>query len=154
MAIARLQLTVAINALPASITNAWVRRKQMNFVRFTLPVLGISRGLTLYRDVRPDLSMLGIDLEPLFESRLSVRLDRINRAFGLADTAIDAFVGVDDEHVLTLIEAVDRTYLDTVHVLTFDTAFIDDISQLSLLEALSVVEFYVHHPRSTASGRV
>jgi hypothetical protein len=52
---------------------------------------------------------------------------------------------VDDEHVLTLIEAVDRTYLDTVHVLTFDTAFIDDIGQLSLLlawpKALSVVEF-------------
>jgi hypothetical protein len=40
---------------------------------------------------------------------------------------------VDDAHVLTLIEAVDWTYLDTVHVLTFDTAFIDDVGQLSLL---------------------
>jgi hypothetical protein len=40
---------------------------------------------------------------------------------------------VDDEHVLTLIEAVDRTHLDAVHVLTFDTAFIDDVGQLSLL---------------------
>jgi hypothetical protein len=78
---------------------------------------------------------LGIDLEPLFESRLSVRLDRINRALWLANTAIDAFIRVDDEHVLTLIEAVDRTYLDTVHVLTFDAAFIDDVGQLSLLPA-------------------
>jgi hypothetical protein len=42
---------------------------------------------------------------------------------------------MDDEHVLTLIKAVDRTYLDAVHVLTFDTAFIDDVGQLSLLPA-------------------
>ena len=54
------------------------------------------------------------------------------RAFRLANTAIDAFVRVDDEHVLAFIEAVDRTYLDTVHVLTFDTALIDDVGQLSL----------------------
>ena len=64
---------------------------------------------------------------------LGVRLYGINRAFRLANSAIDAFVRVDDEHVLTLIEAVDRTHLDTVHVLTFDTAFIDDVGQLSLL---------------------
>jgi hypothetical protein len=42
---------------------------------------------------------------------------------------------VDNEYVLTLIEAVDRTDLDTIHVLTFDTAFIDDIGQLSLRPA-------------------
>jgi hypothetical protein len=34
---------------------------------------------------------------------------------------------VDDEHVLALIEAVDGTYLHAVHVLTFDTALIDDV---------------------------
>src|SRR5262249_14514373 len=82
-----------------------------------------------------------------FESWFSVRLDRINRAFRLANTTIDAFIGVDDEHVLTLVEAVHRTYLDTVRVLTFDTAFIDDVGQLSLLpssspgKAISVAEF-------------
>jgi hypothetical protein len=40
---------------------------------------------------------------------------------------------VDDEHVLAFVEAVDGTYLDTVHVLTFDTALVDDVCQLSLL---------------------
>jgi hypothetical protein len=35
----------------------------------------------------------------------------VDRAFWLADTAIDAFIRVDDEHVLALIEAVDGTYL-------------------------------------------
>jgi hypothetical protein len=109
------------------------------------------RRLTLYRDVRPDQSIFGIDVEPLFESRLGVRFNRVDRALRLANTAIDAFVRVDDEHVLTLIEAVDRTYLDTVHVLTFDTAFIDDVGQLSLLPAsISVVEFL--RASSTVSG--
>jgi hypothetical protein len=28
----------------------------------------------------------------------------------------------------------DRTYLNTVHVFTFDTVFIDDVGQLSLLQ--------------------
>ena len=57
----------------------------------------------------------------------------INRAFRLANTAIDAFVRVDNEHVLAFIEAVDWTYFDTVHVLTFDTALIDDVRHLSVL---------------------
>jgi hypothetical protein len=58
---------------------------------------------------------------------------------------------VDNEHVLTLIEAVDRTDLDTIHVLTFDTAFIDDIGQLSPrpagrpVKGLSVVKSYVRY---------
>src|SRR4029077_5163678 len=95
--------------------------------------LGVRRRFTFYGDVWPDLSVLSIDLEPFLESRRSVRLDRINRAFRLANTAVDAFIRVDDEHVLTLIKAVDRTYLDTIHVLTFYTAFIDDVGQLSLL---------------------
>jgi hypothetical protein len=47
---------------------------------------------------------------------------------------------VDDEHVLTLIEAVHRTYLDTVHVLAFDAAFIDDVGQLGLLPAVRLAK--------------
>jgi hypothetical protein len=37
-----------------------------------------------------------------FKFRLGVGLDRVDRAFRLADPAIDAFVRVDDEHVLVL----------------------------------------------------
>ncbi len=43
---------------------------------------------------------------------------------------------MDDEHVLALVEAVDRTYLDTVHVLALDTALVDDVGQLSVLSAV------------------
>jgi hypothetical protein len=63
----------------------------------------------------------------LLESGLGIRLDRLGRAFGLADAAIDALVGMDDEHVLAFIEAVHRTDLDAVHVLALDAALIDDI---------------------------
>src|SRR4029079_6580911 len=96
---------------------ARVRREQVCLVSLPLPVFGIRRWLTLYGDVWPDLSISSIDLEPLFEAGVSVRFDRIYLAFQLSHTPIDAFVRVDDEHVLTLIEAVDRTHLDTVHVL-------------------------------------
>ena len=59
----------------------------------------------------------------------------VNRAFRFANAAIDAFVGVNDKHVLTLIEAVHRTHLDTVHVLAANAALIDDVGQLSLLSS-------------------
>ena len=84
-------------------------------------------------DVRPEFRILSIDLKPPLESRFSVRLYRIDWTFRLANTAVDAFVGVDDKHVLTLVEAIDRTNLDAVHVLTFDAILIDDIGQSRLL---------------------
>ena len=84
-------------------------------------------------DVRPDLRVLTIDLKPLFESRFSVRLYRIDWTFRLTNTAVDAFVGVDDKHVLTLVKAVNWTNLDTVHLLTFDATLIDDVGQSRLL---------------------
>jgi hypothetical protein len=34
---------------------------------------------------------------------------------------------MDDEHVFAFIKAVDRTHFDTIHVLTFDAGFVDDI---------------------------
>ena len=59
--------------------------------------------------------------------------DRVDGTFRFATAAIDAFVGVNDKHVLALIEAVHRTYLDTVHVFAANAALIDDVGQLSLL---------------------
>jgi hypothetical protein len=95
--------------------------------------VGIGRCRFLSRDVGPNCRVLAVEVEPLFESRLRIRLDRINRAFRLANTTIDALIRMDDEHVLTLVEAVYRTHLDTVSVLAADTALVDDIGQLSLL---------------------
>jgi len=124
-----------VSPVQLSITYARIGRKQVGLVGLALPILRIRRWLTFYGDVRPDLSIFRIDLEPLFETGLRVRFDCVNRAFWFANAAIDAFVGVNDEHVLALVEAVHRTHLDTVHVLAANAALIDDVGQLSLLSS-------------------
>jgi hypothetical protein len=103
------------------------------FIRHVHKVVGIRRCGLLPRDVGPDLRIFGINLKPLFEAGLGIRLDRVDRAFRLANAAIDAFVGVDDEHVLTLIEAVHRAHLDTIRVFAANAALVDDVGHLSLL---------------------
>jgi hypothetical protein len=146
-----LLVDIAIIIVPGSITAARIRRKQLCLVGLALPILRIRRWLTLYGDVRPDLSIFRIDLEPLFEAGLRVRFDCVNRAFRFANAAIDAFIGMNDEHVLALIEAVHRTHLDTVHVLAANAALIDDVGQLSLLAEVARSRAissnpYVHPP--------
>src|ERR1700760_2842911 len=54
--------------------------------------------------------------EPLLQARLGVRLDRIRRAFRFADTAVDAFVRMDHQHVVALVEAIYRADFDAIGV--------------------------------------
>jgi hypothetical protein len=70
-----------------------------------------------------------------FSSRLGVRLDRVNRAFRHADPAINAFVRMDDEHVLAFVEAVHRAHLDAIHNLATNAVLVDDKGQLSVPSA-------------------
>ena len=86
-------------------------------------------------DIWPDPSIFSINLEPFFHSGLGVRLDRVDRAFRLANTTIDAFIWVDDEHILALVEAVHRAHLDTIHVLAANATLVDDVGQLTVLSA-------------------
>ena len=51
----------------------------------------------------------------------------IGWAFGDADGAINALIRMDDEHILALIEAIDRADLDAVHIFALDAVFDDDI---------------------------
>ena len=95
----------------------------------------------LYGDVGPDLRIFRIDLEPLFETGLRVRLDCVDWAFRLAHAAIDAFVRVDDEHVFALVEAVHRAHFDAVHRFAPNTCLVDDVGQLSVLSADRSGEF-------------
>ena len=57
------------------------------------------------------------------------------RTFRLAHPAIDAFVRVDYEHVLALVEAVHRAHFDAVHRFAPNTCLVDDVGQLSVLSA-------------------
>jgi len=50
-----------------------------------------------------------------------------------AGAAVDALVGVDVEHPLALVDAVDRTFVDTSPVLEIDTGLGDDVGHQVLL---------------------
>src|SRR6185312_15235259 len=92
-----------------------------------VPFLGVGGRSAFARDVRPGLGVLPVHLDPFFGVGLAVGLDRLGGTFRLADAAIDALVGMDDEHVFALVEAIHGTDFDAVHVLTFDAGFVDDI---------------------------
>src|SRR5439155_7792041 len=97
------------------------------FARHPLPFLGVGRGIPLDRDIGPGLGEFRVEAQPLLQAGLGVRLDRVDRTFGLANPAIDALVGMDYEHVLALVEAVHGADLDAIHVFALDTGFIDDV---------------------------
>jgi len=111
---------------------AWIRREIFGeFVGFFGERVSVRRGRLLGRDIRPGLGILPIDLEPALKVGLGIRLDGVNRAFGLANSAIDALVGMNDEHILALVEAVYRADLHAIGILAFDTNFRDDVSHRS-----------------------
>src|SRR5690348_7359791 len=109
-----------------SVARARLRIEELHLIGLTVPLLGVGWGVLLNRDVGPGLGVLGVQFEPLFQAGLGIGLDGVDRAFRLADTTVDALVRVDDEHVGALVEAVDRTNLHAVGVLTFDAVIVDD----------------------------
>ena len=66
----------------------------MEFVRLPLPLLRVGRGRFFDRNIWPDFRVFCIQRQPFLKPRLGVGLDRVDRAFRLADPAIDAFVRV------------------------------------------------------------
>src|SRR5436190_17002324 len=94
----------------------------LELVLDVLPVVGVrGRGLRL-REHGPALRELGVELQELFLTGRHVVLgaDRLDRALGLAERAVDALLGIDHEHVRTFVEAIDRAHFDTVGVLALD----------------------------------
>jgi len=97
------------------------------FVGDVLKVIGVGRIRFLPRDIRPSRRILAIEFEPLLGGGLTVWNDRLYRAFRLAYAAIDAFVRVDYQHILALIEAVDGADFDAIHIFAADAGFGDNI---------------------------
>src|SRR5579864_3367866 len=116
-----------------SVALTWLRRKiflKLAFSAFEL--LGVSRRFLLLGNIRPGFRVFAVHFEPLFEPRLGVGLDRVGRALRLAHAAIDAFVRMDDQHVLALVEAIHGAYLDAVGIFALDAGFGDDVSHPGL----------------------
>jgi hypothetical protein len=81
-------------------------------------------------DVRPNPHIFGVKRQPFFERRLCIGLDSFCGTFRHAYAAIYAFVGVNDEHVLAFIEAIDRANFDAVHVFALDAILDDDVGHV------------------------
>src|SRR5580704_4082492 len=118
---------------PLSVSGSRLRRKIfLELAVYALKLLRFGRRILLLGDIRPTLGILRIYLEPLFQPRLGVRLDGIGRAFGLAHAAIDAFVRMDHQHVVALVEAVYRADFHAIGIFAFDAGFSDDVSHPGL----------------------
>src|SRR5439155_5880063 len=63
---------------------------------------------------------------PLLGERI-LREDRLDGALGLARAAVDAFGGVDHEHLFGLVNAVDRADVDAALVLLVDARLRDHV---------------------------
>src|SRR6478609_5080902 len=122
-------IRVKRKAVSGSVAGAWGRRKKLlEFTFHALEILGVGRGFLLLGDVGPALGKFGIHLQPFFQAGLGVGLDGVGRAFGFAHAAVDAFVGMDDQHVLALVETVDGADLNAVGIFAFYAGFSDDVS--------------------------
>ena len=115
----------------ALVALARIWREILKLIRLTFPLFGIYRRVAFDRYIGPGFCVITVELEPLLGSVLGVGLDRFDRTFRLTYPTIDAFVGMDDEHVFALVETIDGAYLHAIHQLALDAGFIDDISQMS-----------------------
>lgn len=93
-------------------------------------------------DDRPSQSKARVDLEvgALIRWHFVAGVDGVNGTFGNAQPAIDAFLWVDDQHVLALAERIDRTDFHAVGVLAEDAGLGDDVSHLGKTFAGNEIE--------------
>ncbi|MFT5486168.1 MAG: hypothetical protein ACI9MU_001079, partial [Alphaproteobacteria bacterium] len=97
------------------------------FILFIAPFVGIGRRFALAGDIRPDIREFPVNLKILVGTIIRVRTNCFNRAFRLANAAIDAFVRVDYQHIIAFVEAVHRAYFDAIHEFAFDARIFDDV---------------------------
>ena len=81
-------------------------------------------------DDRPALgkSLVDLEVDLLILRHLVARVDGVDRAFWDAQPAVDAFFGIDDQHVLAVAKGIDGADFDAVRVLAQDAGFGDDMS--------------------------
>ena len=105
----------------------------MELVRLPLPLLRVRRGRFFDRDIWPESCVFRIERQPFLKPGLAISLDGIDGAFRFANATVDAFLRMDDEHVLALVEAVHGAHLDAVHRFAANAAIVDNVGQLSIL---------------------
>lgn len=100
-------------------------------------LLCMGQGIFAVRNDRPLVGQASVEINPFLTVRFGVGLDCACRAFRFAHTAVNAVVGVDDQHGVTLVKTVYRADVHAVRVLTCDTVFGDNIGQDTFLHSAS-----------------
>src|SRR5678815_3082384 len=102
--------------------------QQLELVRLAVPVLGVARSILANGQHRPVLGKVGVERDEMLLACRHVVLgkDRVGRALGLAQRAVDTLFGIDHEEVRSLVKAVDRADFHAIGVLALDAVFSDD----------------------------
>ena len=127
--------TDTARAVSPSITRAGIWREVLQFIRLPLPLLRVGRGCFFDLNTWPNFRVFRVQRQPFLKPWVRIGFDGVHRAFRHANAAVNAFVRVDHEHVLTLVKTVHGAHFDAVHGLAANAAVIDDVGQLSVLSA-------------------
>src|SRR4051812_15198769 len=95
-------------------------------------VLDVVLGRVLLRELVHDVEAVAVGVVDLHERLPLLRQrvlgeDRLDRAFRLAGTAVDALLGIDHEDPVGLVDAVDGAHVDARFVLDVDAGLADDV---------------------------
>jgi len=107
----------------------------LQFIRLPLPLLRVGRRRFFDLNIWPNFRVFRIQRQPFLKPWVRIGLYGVHRAFRHANTAVNAFVRVDHQHVLTLVETIHGAHLDAVHGFAANAALIDDVSQSCVLSA-------------------
>jgi hypothetical protein len=104
------------------------RKKLSKFIGSPIEFLGVRGRLSLACYIWPGFGVFSVQLKPKSKVRFGVRLDRFCRAFRFAYAAIDALVGMNNEHIFALVEAINWAHLHAIQLFAYYAVFYDHIS--------------------------
>ncbi len=134
-------------ALAVLVQSEWVRlradlvdRRSLTFevlqlIGFVPPLIRIGRWVLHLTDHGPLGGKFRVQGQVLLlvVGEIVLGFDGLDRTFGFAQGAIDAFIRIDDQHVRTFVKAIDGTYLHAVRELALDTTFNNNKCHVSAL---------------------
>lgn len=103
----------------------WLAFQVLKFIGHTFPFGGIVGWWFTGGNDRPLLGQFFVQLKKLFLALGDIILgdNRLDRTFRFAQGAINTFFRIDYEEVGSFVKAINRAYIDTVHVFTPDAVF-------------------------------
>lgn len=113
-----------VRSLPSSVALRLLL--DLEYDRMVLAGRADLAGTTRRAEFIEEFSVVALESLPLTWDIVLV-IDRLDRTYRLTRTTIDTLIGLDVEHPLALIYAIDRTLLDTGLVFDVDTWFCDDV---------------------------